>query len=633
MKALKIVFMLSLVVILSSVAVFFVEDVTSQAMYEREQELLVPRLNAVFPGYAENKYTAEEITGGDYGISGVTSVFEVNSGTTLQGYVYFVSFQGFANEIKYAVGIDVAGTITGYQILAQSDTPGYGAQIGDEENWKQFTGMLFSDAGAGNFDGLTGATQTTNKWKASLDVLYDYHVDTYGEPDPDQIALLKKAQLVPEGAVISERVLETVTTDKLEAAGITQVDIATLDGEIVAAIYTVEFDGFQEAHNKYFVSIDLENNQVIKYIHIESGDTLEYGGQVMEASYWDTLTDKTADELFNGEIDSIAGVSGAPVTTEALQSSLTSVSIIHFNEFTDTPKLSKEEQLNAYITEMFPTADTSKTETVTDSKVGDYAVKDIYDIYNASGDLLGSVYHANTIGIGEEGLVVIEFLVGIDPAKNFTGIRMYDTNGVTEDTTDFYMTPFINSLDGISIEDAYALTVIADSPNTFDSVSDTLDKIVYYHLNKYWSFPEVDVTDLEAVYPNADHFESIYQEYTIVGNIVNLYGAYDETDTLIGHVYYAQFSGFASTIKYIIGVDLTDTLTGYITLEQNDSAGYGAQIGDAVNWTQFTDMLFSDAGAGTIDGLTGATETTDAWKASLSEVYTYHTTNSVGGGE
>ena len=60
-------------------------------------------------------------------------------------------------------------------------------------------------------------------------------------------------------------------------------------------------------------------------------------------------------------------------------------------------------------------------------------------------------------------------------------------------------------------------------------------------------------------------------------------------------------------------------------LSSDDTDGYGAQILESDRWTQFVDMESTDLlDADTIDGISGATFTTNAWKAALTEISIFH---------
>ena len=649
--ALKIVFTLTLVVVISSVAVFFVEGFTSEEIFTRQQAEIAEALNAVIPGYEENEYSGEVFTPDDvdFGDSGIIEAYEVSdTGGNPIGYAYIGEFRGYASTIRYIIGVDFVGTITGYQILEQGDTPTFGAQIGIPENWEQFTGMLFKDAGAGSFDGLAGATATTNAWIGSFEDLYEYHKDTYGEPTPEQLLNLKKAALVPDGLTITSY----TPTEDMAIRGITAVDVASDGTTNQAVVYTVGFEGYSGAANEYLVSFDLTNNNVISYVHLSSGDTEEYGGQIMNTTYWASFTDKTIDELVNGEIDTIAGTSGAPITTGALSESLLQVAIFHSNEFTENKLYSKAELFELYKTELFPTA-TSIVD-VTEEKPGDAQVATIFEAYDGD-TYLGSIYHMISLGSSTDGFTFIQYLVGIDVANNFVDVKVFDFGDVSENVTAYDEDTFVTGIAGVDVESAFVFNAITNAPNTSDSISDGLGHVAFYHINEASSRPasmDADDADLLLAFPGAISFLSVYEDYDYQVGVGNVYEAQDALGDALGYVYVASYKGYSDeTIVFAIGVDLTGTTTQIhiISGDQswsmaNDFSDYSGSAGldfQTSSWLDnFEGATVADLVATPIDGVAGVSTTTGGSATNpmglvdvIDIIVNYHTDQSVGGAE
>ncbi|KMQ50482.1 Electron transport complex protein RnfG [Chitinispirillum alkaliphilum] len=64
----------------------------------------------------------------------------------LQGYAFEVASRGYAGEIRYIVGVDATGTITGITILEQSETPGLGSRIEEAASEDYIWTFLFSSS-------------------------------------------------------------------------------------------------------------------------------------------------------------------------------------------------------------------------------------------------------------------------------------------------------------------------------------------------------------------------------------------------------------------------------------------------------------------------------------------------------
>mgnify|MGYP003307716184 CR=1 FL=1 len=87
------------------------------------------------------------------------------------GYVLTVSAKGYGGQVKIALGIDTAGTITGYAVLdCSGETAGFGARCKDADIAAQFPGKTSAD----ELDGISGATYTTKALKAETQAAIDF---------------------------------------------------------------------------------------------------------------------------------------------------------------------------------------------------------------------------------------------------------------------------------------------------------------------------------------------------------------------------------------------------------------------------------------------------------------------------
>lgn len=66
-----------------------------------------------------------------------------------------------AAPIRFVVGFEPDGTITGVHILSQEETPGLGSLVAEDSFTDQFAGIN-GEVSAENIDALAGATYTTN---------------------------------------------------------------------------------------------------------------------------------------------------------------------------------------------------------------------------------------------------------------------------------------------------------------------------------------------------------------------------------------------------------------------------------------------------------------------------------------
>ena len=96
---------------------------------------------------------------------GLSLFFEKVSGAAAVSF----SGNGFQGAISLVVALD-GETITGFKVVSQVETPGLGARITEEEFQNSFIGKRVSEgismsrsgnAGPGEFDAITGATETS----------------------------------------------------------------------------------------------------------------------------------------------------------------------------------------------------------------------------------------------------------------------------------------------------------------------------------------------------------------------------------------------------------------------------------------------------------------------------------------
>lgn len=126
---------------------------------------------------------------------------------------------------------------------------------------------------------------------------------------------------------------------------------------------------------------------------------------------------------------------------------------------------------------------------------------------------------------------------------------------------------------------------------------------------------------------------ALAEDFDLTHEVPEITDDYDLTGTTIlsifyesgyGYIYEAEFQGYQSKIRYMIGVSEAGEITGLKVLEQGDTPGLGAEIANPDNWVQFVGMSTNAALNGEIDGLSGATITTDGWKDSLAKVMDFH---------
>ncbi|MHC1624366.1 MAG: RnfABCDGE type electron transport complex subunit G [Candidatus Methanospirareceae archaeon] len=138
---------LIIICIISGAALTASYDLTEGRIEMVEQEKINESLSIIFPGASFTE------TDGYY----IATV----SGEEI-GYAFIASGRGYGGSIKTMVGMYKNGTISGVNIISQSETPGLGTRIAEPDFTNQFRGKRVEDVrlrrDGGVIDAITGAT-------------------------------------------------------------------------------------------------------------------------------------------------------------------------------------------------------------------------------------------------------------------------------------------------------------------------------------------------------------------------------------------------------------------------------------------------------------------------------------------
>jgi electron transport complex protein RnfG len=125
------------------------------------------------------------MTGGFESVDGIDGFrywkgFRNAERTEIGGYVFVARGKGYSSVIESMVGVDVAGNVTGVDVLFQQETPGLGDRVneirhGESVPWfpRQFAGIsagtsIGVDKDGGTIDSITGATISSRAMTNSI---------------------------------------------------------------------------------------------------------------------------------------------------------------------------------------------------------------------------------------------------------------------------------------------------------------------------------------------------------------------------------------------------------------------------------------------------------------------------------
>ena len=158
---------LTLVVLLSVVALTLVDGVTAERIAANKREAIKQMLAALFPTMADFVYDEETGLYSLYDERAVSVDEETGESVVLPGfpavgYAFMTNGKGYGGKIGILVGLETSRALRGIRVISHQETPGLGAKITNTDFLGQFAGLipdqlaLARDGGA--VDAITGAT-------------------------------------------------------------------------------------------------------------------------------------------------------------------------------------------------------------------------------------------------------------------------------------------------------------------------------------------------------------------------------------------------------------------------------------------------------------------------------------------
>ena len=158
---------LTLVVLVSVVALTLVDTVTEERIAANKREAIKQMLASLFPEMADFLQDEE---------SGLYSLFDASavaideeteetyvlSGFPPIGFAFMTNGRGYGGKIGILVGLEVDRAVRGIRIISHQETPGLGAKITALDFLDQFAGLSTGELAirrdGGAVDAITGAT-------------------------------------------------------------------------------------------------------------------------------------------------------------------------------------------------------------------------------------------------------------------------------------------------------------------------------------------------------------------------------------------------------------------------------------------------------------------------------------------
>lgn len=147
-KRLYPIVFLAVIVLISVSLLLYINTFTSEVVEAQNKAKIQAVLESIFPDLTDFEEDGD--------------LFIIYEDDSITGYTFLASGNGYSGVISMLVGINPDYTIKDIAILSQTETPGLGSKITEDDFTGQFTGLELDDIAlskdGGSIDAITGAT-------------------------------------------------------------------------------------------------------------------------------------------------------------------------------------------------------------------------------------------------------------------------------------------------------------------------------------------------------------------------------------------------------------------------------------------------------------------------------------------
>ncbi len=295
----------------------FTNQKTAPVIEERAKKEEQDALKEVYPEAQEIKPLEDSSKLSD----NITAINVASVNGEQAGYIFSVSSpSGYDGPVNFVIGAKNDGTVTGFKVLSQTETVGFGARVAEPEYAQGMQGVKLdkpveaegNGGGPDKIPAMTGATLTTTAVKKAVNMV----VEKLGELTGN------KADTTAKTSEVTEDQLKAVYPG---ASSMKAMEKSDLLNETVRGIYETG-EGFvfhvtspQGFHGPIEFLVGVGKDGSIKgYKTLASKETEGYGAKVVEESYAKGLENQP---LSAAPVD----ISGATFTTDAMKEAFQAV--------------------------------------------------------------------------------------------------------------------------------------------------------------------------------------------------------------------------------------------------------------------------------------------------------------------
>ena len=309
---------LMLVCLASAAALTLTYELTSPLIEEQRLQARADALRAVVPDADDFEDITDTIENLD-DFPDVDLVYEGYGGGDLVGYAILVSPMGYEAKIEMAVGF-TDGEIQGIRIMNQTETPGLGARITEEDFREQYAGLSADEEIAlarhnGQIDSLAGATASAEAVTRGVERarrLYQHLTD------PEAADALGEAEEAALTSLFPDLDVENMVREPVEdVEGLRAIHMINPDDLGEGTGLTVSVSGYA---GPVVMVVGFKGDEIVGYRLVDHSESPGIGTRVEEDEFKDrfvglSVTESVALTKDGGQIDAL---SGATVTSSAV---------------------------------------------------------------------------------------------------------------------------------------------------------------------------------------------------------------------------------------------------------------------------------------------------------------------------
>jgi uncharacterized protein with FMN-binding domain len=519
-------------------------------------------------------------------------VLAQGSGSYVAG-TYTASAAGISSDVTVSVTFDET-SITDITVDVSGETAGIGADIGDEMIEK------FLASQGSNVDGVSGATITSDALKSAVS---DCIVQASSGEGPSEDASVE-ADTQAETEAVTETAVTEAETDAEAETDDNQTDAATGTDSYTAGTYTASAKGIS---SDIAVSVTFDNTSITEITADVSGETAGIGADAGDPMIESILAAQSVD---------VDGVTGATITSDAIKTAVAdciaqaSVSEAAADQ---TVYTASAKGISSDVTvEM--TVDGSEITDVSIDVSGETAGIGA-DIGDQMADAILSAQSADVDGV--TGATVTSDAVKTAAADCLAQAGIAGAEAETESDVDAVSeatTEAESDVDAVSEATTEAESETVSEAAETETESETASEVIETETDSVIvsrAAAEAE-SDVDAVSEATTEAESDVDAVSEATTEAESESEYLTSIEYVPGTYTASAKGISSDITVTMTFD-ADGITAVTADVSGETAGIGADIEDEI----VKEIL--DAQSADVDGITGATVSSDAVKAAAAD--------------